>query len=74
MPYHWVQRNVGITGPAVEAIEANGEEIVAVFVQSDHFDLFTRKLGTITDDGAGVVFKPVQQVMEVSATRVTPVA
>lgn len=65
MPYHWVQRHPDHTGPAIEAIEAAGEEIVAAFVQSDHFDVFTRKLGTITDTGAGVVFKPVD-VMDVA--------
>lgn len=69
MPYHWVQRHPDHTGPAIEAIEAAGEEIVAAFVQSDHFDVFTRKLGTITDTGAGVVFKPVD-VIDVAPMRV----
>lgn len=64
MPYHWVQRQRDLTGPAIDAIEADGLEIVAVFVQSDHFDVFTRKLGTITDDGTKVTFKPVEVVRE----------
>lgn len=69
MPYHWVQRHADLTGPAIDAIEADGLEIVAVFVQSDHFDVFTRKLGTITDDGVSVTFKPVEVVREPLAAK-----
>ena len=71
MPYHWVQRHPDLTAQQVAEIEAAGEEIVAAFLQSDHFDLFTRKLGTITDTGAGVVFKPVD-VMDTPVPQVKP--
>jgi uncharacterized protein GlcG (DUF336 family) len=50
MPLHRVQRREA--ADAVEAFEADGEQVVAVVTEGDHYVIFTRK-----SDGA--VFIPV---------------
>jgi hypothetical protein len=60
MPYHRIPR--WNAADSVAAIEEGGEELVSVQTEGDHYAVFTRKLGTITDDGTKVRFRPVEIV------------
>ncbi len=58
MPYHRIPRKDA--PELVPVIEANGEIVVAAWVEGDHYAVWTQPVGAVVDTGNDVVFKPVR--------------
>ncbi len=57
MPYHRIPRKDA--PELVPVIEANGEIVVAAWVEGDHYAVWTQPVGAVVDNGTEAVFKPV---------------